>query len=234
MKTLYLIVILILLILVVYYHNKSIAYQKFEHFDDNLINQIASIINKDKITLNNVDINGTLAVNNIKCLGGDQRVHVHNTLKVDGGNLDVPNVLSVNNINKLDTNEIKVLAPIRASKIITRHLYSTKEDNNDFINFNCGLYSPNNNLLGTISSGNEASKRTKIYINNDVDFNGNVNVNSNKTLTAKNLNTYNITSTNGVDSWVDVKSNINLYKTMKYNGGNVKTGSAGIGNTLII
>jgi len=222
MKCLHLFVILILLILVIYYHNQNMVYQKFEHFDDNIINQIASIINKDKITLNNVDINGTLAVNNIKCLGGDQRVHVHNTLKVDGGNLDVPNTLSVNNINKLDKNDIKILAPISANgittpKITTYDIYSTngegswldlhanihgyKEFHSDgaiigkgtvqsnglltardiktrflqstgesgnYINFNCGLYSPKETIIGADKNSNrlmieQDGKRTRMY-----------------------------------------------------------------------
>ena len=61
MKSLHLFIILILLILVVYYYNKSAVYEKVEHFDDSVINQLASIINNNKIILKDVDINGTLA-----------------------------------------------------------------------------------------------------------------------------------------------------------------------------
>ena len=205
MKCLHLYVILILLILVIYYYNKSAVYEKVEHFDDNIINQLASIMNGDTVKLKNIELTGTLTAPNISA------------------------------------------TTITAPTITTRALKSTKA-NGDYINFDTNIFSPNNNLLGTISSGNEASKRTKIYFNNDVEFNNNINfknkvdfnndttfnkdvvfngnsnfnnnvvVKNDKALTAQNINTYNITSTNGVDSWVDVKSNINLYKTLKYQG----------------
>ena len=165
MKSLHLFIILILLILVIYYYNKSAVYEKVEHFNDNIINQLASIMNGDTVKLKNIELTGTLT----------------------------------------------------APNITTRILKSTKA-NGDYIDFDTNIFSPNNNLLGTISSGNEASGRKKIIVNNNIDFNGDVNVNNNKTLNSKNLKTYNITSTNGENSWVDVKSNINLYKTLKYQG----------------
>ena len=65
MKIFYLFIILILLILVVYYHNKSIAYQTFEHFDDNMINQLASIINGNNLKIKNLEITETLTAPNI-------------------------------------------------------------------------------------------------------------------------------------------------------------------------
>ena len=50
-----------------------------------------------------------------------------------------------------------------SSNITTRTLSSTKKDS-DYINFNTNIFSPNNNLLGTISSGNGASSREKLLL----------------------------------------------------------------------
>ena len=163
MKSLHLFIILILLILVVYYYNKSAVYEKVEHFDDSVINQLASIINDNKIILKDVDINGTLAVNNIKCLGGDNKIHMLNTLTIDKGDLDVPNTLTVNNINKIDKKgTINVLAPMKVNGMLesrdikTRILHSTGENGN-YINFNCGLYSPGETIIGCKSGKSKTS-----------------------------------------------------------------------------
>ena len=72
MNSFQLVLIILLLILIVYYYNKSRTYEKLEHFDDNLINQIASVVNGDTIKLNNVEINGELKVNNIQALNKEK------------------------------------------------------------------------------------------------------------------------------------------------------------------
>ena len=119
MKSLYLFIILILLILVVYYHNKSLVYEKVEHFDDNVISQIASIINGDTVKLNNVELTGTLTTNDLNVKG---------------------NVIS--DLNIADDKQLK------SKKITTRTLYSTGENGN-YIDFMCGLFSPEMTILNT-------------------------------------------------------------------------------------
>lgn len=56
-------IIIICLLIILYLYNKNLVYEKVEHFDDNILNQIASIVNGDTVKLNNVEITGELKVN---------------------------------------------------------------------------------------------------------------------------------------------------------------------------
>lgn len=193
-------VIIICLLIILYLYNKNQTYDKLEHFDDNIINQIASIINGDKVILKNVDITGTLNAPNI------------NTYQVNSTDknkwIDFKGKPVFYEDVKFHDDAHTFLAP----NITTRKLSSTKK-NGDYIDFNTNILSPNNNLLGTISSGNEASKKTKIYFNNDVEFNGD------KSLKSKNIYTQFIKP--GYSEWVNFPGKVDLQSTFRLRGDDI-------------
>ena len=59
---------------------------------------------------------------------------------------------------------------LTATNITTKYISSTGKDGN-YVDIKSGLYSPNDNLLGTIKSGYEPSKRSKVIIDTDIEYN---------------------------------------------------------------
>ena len=205
-------IIIICLLIILYLYNKNLVYEKVEHFDDNVINQIASIANGEKVVLKNVDITGTLNAPNINITGTLNAPNI-NTYQVNSTHqdkwIDFKGKPVFYEDAKFSDDKHTLLAP----KITTRELSSTKKDG-DYINFNTSIYSPKDNLLGTISSGHEGSKRTKIYFNNDVEFN------KDKTLKVKNIQTNNIKA--GYTEWVNFPNKVDLQSTFRLRGDDIK------------
>lgn len=199
-------IILICLLIILYLYNKNQVYEKVEHFDDNIINQLASIVNGEKVILKNVDITGELKVNQMNPL--------KDTIKMNNVDISKGLILPYNTTGShIKIDDIEVNKNLTSPNITTRGISSTKKDG-DYININSNLYSPNNNLLGTISSGNEASKKTKIYINNDVEFN------SDKSLKVKNIQTQFIKP--GYSEWVNFPGKVDLQSTFRLRGDDIK------------
>ncbi len=200
-------IIIICLLIILYLYNKNLVYEKVEHFDDNVINQITSIANGEKVVLKNVDITGTLNAPNI------------NTYQVNSTHKDKWIDFKGKPVFYEDVKFIDDKHTLLAPNITTRALSSTKKEG-DYINFNTSIYSPNNNLLGTISSGHEGSKRTKIYFNNDVEFNGD------KSLKSKNIYTQFVRP--GYSDWVNFPGKVDLQSTFRLRGDDI------IGTTKIM
>ena len=198
-------IIIICLMVILYLYNKNQTFEKLEHFDDSVINQIASITNGEKVVLKNVDITGELKVNQMNPL--------KDTIKMNNVDISKQLILPKNTTGthiQIDNIEANNLT---SPNITTRVLSSTKKDG-DYINFNTNIYSPYDNLLGTISSGNEKSKRTTIYFNNNVEFNGD------KSLKSKNIYTQYVRP--GYSDWVNFPGKVDLQSTFRLRGDDIK------------
>ena len=179
MKSLYLIIILILLIFIIYYYNKSQAYEKLEHFDDNLINQIASIINGDKLIINNLEVTGNLTApnittDNIYSTGGENswlnlqaNVHGYKDYQSDGKissktNIESPNIttryLEATTDGRIDAPSLYI-----KNQLFTKDIQPAKWDsvNKDTININANTKINDTLTLSNITVNKKLSVGTK-------------------------------------------------------------------------
>ena len=180
---------------ILYLYNKNQTYDKLEHFDDSVINQLASIINDGKITFNNVDITGELKVNKMNPL--------KDTIKMN--NVDIAGELKVNRINPLkDT--------IKMNNVdISKQLILPKNTIGPINNITIENLTAPNITTNSLS----LNKKDGNYIN----INDDVEIKNNKSIKVRNIQTNNINA--GYTEWVNFPNKVDLQSTFRLRGDDI-------------
>ena len=162
MSAKYLIIILLLLI-IIYMYNKNNTLEHLENttnlqeFVDN-ISQVSKSLKDGKLTVDNLEVKKELTAPNLK------------TYQIGSTHKDKWIDFKGKTVFYEDAKFYDDKHNFTAPNITTRVLRSTKT-NGDYINFDTSIFSPNDNLLGTIKSGYEPSKRSKVIVDTNIEYN---------------------------------------------------------------